>query len=385
MNASRRSKLFAPLVLLLGSMSLAACDGEDRPNVEVIGGGGSGSVSVSASASGIGPTGPSPTRVPGSGYNVVSNVDAYFAMALDLRDIREVMAPAAQSQPVDWAAATAIYENGKNQVLSNGSIRSLASMPNDSVQAVFPNGAAVFGRTNFIDALIRDGLNGTGRGSGASNNTRRQIVDKGIQMLLYGKALQELDAARTRVTQNNLDNATGAPHAVDEAWAAMAGAPSADNTFPHGLLATASGREANFILEGRLRNPLESVFIATQQAAQRGDIASFDRAHAELKGYLNAIFYLGTLRYVKVLEGDATPADRETHLAEGWTFWQTIRPLVAEASPSAAQTVESAYSRSPNDAFPADVTAAVYQALNEPAVIQALAIPNSLVVRTPPQ
>ncbi|MPZ47960.1 MAG: hypothetical protein GEU75_01360 [Dehalococcoidia bacterium] len=356
---------------------LAACSGEDRPQVDIIGGdGGSASVSVSGIEPAIVPVGP--------GYKPVSNVDVYFQMGLDLRDIRAVMAPAAQRQPVDWAAARAIYEDGKNQVQASGSLRSLASIANDAVQAMFPGGASVYGRADFINALVRDGLNGAGRGQGASDIARRQIVDKGIQMLMYGKALQELDAARTRVSQGNLDNNTGAPHAVDEAFASIAGAPDSSGDFPNGLLATAQGREEDFAFEGRIRNALEEAFNEALAASQSGDLGAFDRAHTGIKGRLNAIFYLGALRYPTVLQTAGTAAERELHLAEGWTFWQTIRATVAAASPGAAETVEAIYNRGPEEAFPASETAAVYAALNEPAVLQALAIPDELIARTPP-
>jgi hypothetical protein len=87
---------------------------------------------------------------------------------------------------------------------------------------------------------------------------------------------------------------------------------------------------------------------------------------------------------VKVLEADSTEAQRQAHLAEGWSFWQTIRATVAGASNSAAQAVESAYTRPANQAFPASETTRVYAALNEPAVLQALGIPAALQVKTPP-
>jgi hypothetical protein len=46
--------------------------------------------------------------------------------------------------------------------------------------------------------------------------------------------------------------------------------------------------------------------------------------------------------------------------------------------------VQAAYSRNPNEAFPSSETTAMYAALNEAPVLQALAIPASLIVRTPP-
>ena len=383
--------------LTLAALVLAACKGEDRPEVDVIGGNGSASVSVSASGAGpesAGGATPTASRTaaagaggttPASGaYNPVSNVDSYFQMGLDLRDMRAVMASAAQGGSVDWAAVTAIYGNGKNQVAANGTTRSLASIPNDSVQAVFPNGSSVYGRSNFIDLLIRDGLAGTRRAQGLPDDARRQIVDKGVQILMYGKALQELESAKTRVAAKNLDNATGAPHAVDEAWGAIAGAADDKGERPYGLLATATGREGNFKLEGKLRAPLESAFVAALAASQKGDAAAFDKAHADIKGYLNATFYLGVLRYGRPLEGDTTEAQRQGHLAEGWAFWQTIRAAVAGASSSAAQVVEAAYTRPAAQAFPASETTRIYAALNEPAVLRALGVPAALQVKSPP-
>jgi hypothetical protein len=363
--------------LLSVALLVAACRGEDRPTVDVIGGNGSASVSVSAS----GPisAGVAPTR-----YAPVSNVDSSFNIGLDLRDIRAVMAPAAEGRPVDWAAATAIYETGRNQRRPDGTLRSMASLAGDAEQAAFPNSAGVHGRPNFIDALIRDGLNGTGRAQGLSDEARRQVVDKGLQMLIYAKAVQELSAAGALLQQGNTDNANGAPHAVDEAWAAVAGAPDQNGLRSYALLETALDREANFRLNGKLRDPLESAFAAVQAAAQVGDVAAFNRLRDEVRGYLNAIFYLGTLRSTKLAEGDTTEAQRQAHLAEGGTFFQAIRAAVAAASPSAAETVEAVYARSPSQAFPSSETTRVYAALNEPAVLQALRIPSLLVVRAPP-
>jgi hypothetical protein len=196
--------------------------------------------------------------------------------------------------------------------------------------------------------------------------------------------MQEMDAAKTRVAQGNLDNATGAPHAVDEAWGLIAGAPDGSGQ-PHGILATAVGREGNFNLQGKLRAPLESAMVDALRASQQGNMSAFNAAYDQVRGHLNAIFYLGALRYMKVLEADTTAEDRAVHFAEGGTFFQAIRAAVAAGSASAAQTVQTAYTRSPNQPFPAGDTSAVYSALNSASVLQALAIPTGVVVRTPPQ
>jgi hypothetical protein len=381
---------------------LAACGGEDRPDVDVVDGGSvsgsasgssSGSSSGSVSASGTGGSGAATTPASGNVYVPVSNVDAYFNFSLDIRDIQTILAPARDGNAVDWAAATALYEGGKNSLRADGTKRTLAGLAGEApVLAIFPNGATVYANTSFLDARVRWGLTGTGRAQGLSDNARRQIVEKSLLSIVYGKALQELESAKTRVDQGNLDNATGAPHAVDEAWGIVSGTSDAGGnprntpgqSGSNSLLATATGRETNFKLEGKLCDPLEAAFVRLLAAAQKGDKAAFETAHTEVKGYVNAIFYLGSLRYVKSLEADTTAKAREEHLAEGWSFWQTIRASVAAASPSAAQAVEAAYTRSPDEAFPASETTKVYAALNEAAVLTALGIPTALQVKTPP-
>jgi Low iron-inducible periplasmic protein len=376
-----RFKVLLGCGLTAAVLLAAACGGEDRPDVDVIEDGGNGSGSGSVSASGA-PSGPSTGA---AGYTPVSNVDIYFDQALDLRDLRGVMQPATQGQPVDWAAARAIYEQGKNAKRGDGTPRPLKTLATDAnVLALFPNAEMVYGNASFLDTHVTDALNGTGAAQGQSDNARRQMVDKGVQAILYGKALQELAAAKTRVEQGNLDNNTGAPHALDEAWGLIAGRPDESGNLAYGLLATATGREDNFNLKGKLRDPLVTSFNEALKAAQAGNATAFNAEYDKIRGRLNTIFYLGALRYAKQLEGDSGAADRMVHAAEGGSFYLAIRSQVAAASAGAAQTVQSAYTRSPNESFPASATAQVYAALNEAPVLQALAIPADLVIRSAP-
>jgi hypothetical protein len=371
---------------LAGLLVFGCGDGEDRPGVDVIDGGSPGSGSSSASNSGepsgsssaSGGPATSATAIGGTagGYNVSSNVGIYFDMALDLDALRESIT----AQPADWQAATTLYEKGKFQVAADGSVRPLAAIPSDAVHAVFPNGPATYGQASFIDAVIRAGLAGTGRASGLSDGARAEIVEKGVLMLFYGKAVQEFGAAKTRLESGSANPAVP----VDEAWAIIAGEPDESGEYSRSLLATAKSREGNFGLDGRLAGPLEDAFIEAQEAALNGDREALASAYDEGRGYLNAIFYLSALRYAALLPADATAQDREEHLAEGWAYWQTIRATVAAASPQAASTVESAFNRPADDAFPTSLTTGVYAALNDPAVLSALGIPAAVQVRTPP-
>jgi hypothetical protein len=350
---------------------LAACgDGEDRPNVDVIDGSGSGSASVS---------GEEPAVTLGTSFEPTTNQDLNLAMAFDLRDIRAVMGPAARGEPVDWAQVQSIYENGKNQVGADGALRSLASIADADVHTAFPNGATVYGRANFIDGIIRDGLNGTGRAAGLSDNARRQLVDKGIQMLMYGKAMQQINLAKSRVDAGTPDAAA----ALDEVWAVVVGAADPNGNRNNALLATAAGREEDFMLLGRLAGRIESTLVDAARDIQQGDRRELGETAEALKGRINGIFYLSTLRYATLLERDATVSNREMHLAEGWASFQPIKAQVAAASPNAAQTIEAALTRPANEVFPASVTKQVYDALNQPEVLRALGIQSEIQVATP--
>lgn len=356
--------------VMAGALLLTACEGEDRPQVEVIGG------AESVSISDLGPEpGFSNPSLGGNKYAVAAPVDQYFAMGADLRDIRTAL----DKSPSDWAAATAIFENGKNQT-AGGSTRSLAAISNDEIRGVFPNGAAVYGRPDFINGLVRDGLAGTGKAAGLPDDARRKLVENGIQMLMYGNAMQEFNAAKARM-ESGAGNAVGS---VDEAWATLAG-PKQGAIYPYALLHTADEREIEFRLQNMLILPLESVMIIAQQAAQKGEVLAFSQSYPEAVGYINGIFYLSTLRAASNAERATDTNARRVAITDGWSYWQTIRALVTNASPSAAQTIEDAFNRNPAEAFSRANTTAVYAALNEPAVMRALGIPAAITVRTPPE
>ena len=369
----RRRGALSSCVVAIAILAAACAEegpGEERPNVDVIGGGGS--VSVSGVVEGYGEL----------LYEPSTDQAANLAIGLDLRDVRELMSAAAGNRPVDWPAVTAIYEGGRNQTLSNGSIRSLAALAQEELPEVFPNGVAVFGRDDFIDGIIRDALMGAGRATGLGDNARRQIVDRGVQMLEYGHGMQHLAEAQRLMAAGSASEAAAE---IDAAWATVTGAREESTTPNHGILATGLAREEDFLLHGQIARPLESYLYRALVATQQGNLEEFEEAVATSRSFANTIFYLSVLRDARVLAGDSRVSDRQTHLAEGWTFFEAIRPQVAAASPEAAALVEEAFTRSAEEAFPADLTEEVYAALNEPAVLEALGIPEEFQFTSPAQ
>jgi hypothetical protein len=361
---------------LLGVSALllmaVACKPENRPQVETIGGAGAVSISGADESAGGPPS--------GIRYTPTTPQDLAAQAGNDLRDLRSVMNVAIDGRPVDWTRATQFYEAGRNQKRPDGSIRSLASLADADAHALFPDGAKVYGRANFIDAMIRDGLTGTGSAAGLSDDARRQYVDRGVSMVIYARALNSMNRAKVA-----LDAKTpGAPAALDEAWAYITGVIDADAQRPFGLLQTAINLETDLKLNGKLTRPLEAAFITALAAAQKGDVATFDKYTTEARGELAAIFYLSTLKPARALESTSNADARASLLADGWTAFQPIRATVTAVSPGAANAVQAAYTKPSSGAWTAADTQAVYQALNEAAVLQALGIPAPLQLKQPP-
>jgi hypothetical protein len=353
----------ASVALVLGACSDGK--GEDRPSVDVIGG--EGSVSVSGAVEGYG----DPLYFPATDQAM------NHAIGSDLRDLRAIMSAAASGNTVDWAAATALYDNGKNQHQADGSLRSLASLATQAPSTAFPGAP-----TGFIDQTIRSGLTGTGRGAGLSDNARRQLVDKGVQVLMYGLAMDRLALADQRFFANGPNVVA----TIDEAWAILSGSRDETTQSPNsGLLATGIAREEDYKLLGRLSRPLESALLATAAAAERKDNDAFEREIGASRSYLNTIMYLSVLRYAKVLESDQRASDREFHLAEAWTFFQALKPVVSQGSMAGANAVEQSYSQSPETEFTRAQTQNIYGALNHPEVLKALGIPPEFQFATVPE
>jgi hypothetical protein len=371
-----RPNFFIPRALALAALALAltalaACSGEDRPGVVTVDDAGnlSGSVSnsgVSGSVSGDAGL-----------YRPVSDVEGYFNLPLDRTDMLAAIAEG------DWATARTIYENGKNSPKSDGTVRTFRGIATDpAVLAVFPGGADAYGTASFIDTVISAGLDATGPGAGVSDAARRQLVDKGLQMAIYGKALAEVEAARVKLAAGNTDDASGAPHNVDEGAAIVIGAANAEGVRAHSVLATARSREGNFSRTGLLADPMVAEWALLLATSRSGNEAAFEASAERVRGYLNTIFYLASLRYGASALSAATD-EQSVPLNEGWAFYQAIRGTVASADPAGAAHIDALYRSAPGG-VPATIVEELYAILNAPAVREALGVPATLVIEQPP-
>ena len=312
-------------------------------------------------------------------YRPVSDVVSHAAVSLDMRDIGGLLQAAKTDAAVDWAGVAALYEKGGNSVKGDGSVRTLASLAaSDSVLAEFPGGSS-------LDANVRVGLSGTWQGRSVDDIVRRQLINKGLQAVIYGKVLQELTAARAKIEQGKTDDSSGAPHNVDEAWAFYVGSPDEEGNRGYSIASTARSRAGNFGLDGKVDVPLQLALAEALKSSRSGDMAAYDTAAENVRGRLNTIFYLASLRYIKRAADDTETGARAEHLAEGWAFYQAIHPAVRSASSSAASTIEGHFTGDPSSAVTEESVSQVYGALNEAAVIEALGIPSDVRVTSPDQ
>jgi hypothetical protein len=155
------------------------------------------------------------------------------------------------------------------------------------------------------------------------------------------------------------------PGLVDEAWAIYMGAP-VDGAYPSSLSAAALGRERNFERPGSLDAPLRAALARAQQAAGNRDAAAYEAAARQVYSRFNAIYYLGTARYLNepirvMASGDAETAAAEH--AEGLAIYRMIQPTVARVDPQADATLMEFFS-TPPAALTTELRDAGLEALN---------------------
>jgi hypothetical protein len=164
------------------------------------------------------------------------------------------------------------------------------------------------------------------------------------------------------------------PGLVDEAWAIYMG-KEVDGRYPNSLSATAVSREGNFNRPGSIDAPLRQAMSQAQRAAADRDATSYGVAARAVSSRLNAIFYLGTVRYLNEPLKSVAAGNQDAalaQLAEGMAFYQTIQPTVARADP-AGDALLMAYFTTPPAQLTTGMRDGALAALNGTAEVLLLA------------
>jgi hypothetical protein len=284
-------------------------------------------------------------------YTPVSNVDSYLYFAVDFQEISALTNAVLEGGPLPAAQILSIYDSGRNFRTAAGEVRSLRAFARAEARAnEFPESVEFYGRATFLDDTVTQAIAGVGSAAGYSPALRRQAIQKGIQRILYYHTLQELRAAIPKIAAGNVEPIAGAPHNVDEAWAIYMGLPDG-TSYPRSLSGTARSREMNFNRDGLVDRPLREALQRAQRAAGAGNMGEFNAAQRDVESRLVAIFYLGAARYLNEALRAAQSGNSANAAAsqmEGYTYYQSIQPLVARADASADEAVAGYYRSDPS-------------------------------------
>jgi hypothetical protein len=169
------------------------------------------------------------------GYQPVSNVVEHAQIVHDI----EAITTATSSG--DFATAKAIYTGGRFSCKTTSTKRTLQGFVNAATVTAKLTGEAFFtsftsgtgpvapqgpipgsGRlgmvTSFWDDFMLGALDGTGDFAGLSVAMRKMAVKKGVLGVLTMYVTHEMESAISKAASTNTGDASGAPHAWDEAW-----------------------------------------------------------------------------------------------------------------------------------------------------------------------
>jgi hypothetical protein len=369
--------------VLAATIVLGGCsgDGEDRPRVDVIDDGrGSGSASVSASgappgtgtagAAGSGAGGGSvaipaglaaqtsgPTKSDGI-YTPTTNREAYQKISTDFQEIAALTNLVNEGKPLPAAEILLLYEAGKHTRIGTSS-KSMRVWAREGARTTdFPDAVAFYKSGTFLDTEIIDAIAKARTAEQYTDAQRRQAIQKGIQRILYHWTRHYLQRASTELN----------PGLVDEAWAIYVG-EERDGKYPNSLAATAQSREANFNRPGSIDTPLRQAMSRAQQAAANKDKTAYDAAAADAYSRLNAVFYLGAVRYLNEALKSAQAGNADAAgvaQVEGYSYYLSIQPEVAKADAAADRAIVEYY-KSPPAALTAERRDAALAAMNRTA------------------
>lgn len=309
--------------LLLAAVTiLAACNTETASDA----GNGTGSGSASATGTADGTSGATDAD---GGYAYASNVDAHRLVVEDICEINELL----DADEIDFGAIAELYEEGKNSVNSDGSIRSIGGFAASEDRNHGLDD--YYGTPAPLDDFVRAALEGTGPFEEASAAVRRQGVQKGIQnQVMVAWMVHELNSALDKAAGGDFDPAEGAPHNWDEAWAFYFGADR--DCAPY---VTGEKRADDFGTNDDEQTALANAAILQAMSDGRDALLEEDAEGArsaadEILRNLVIIYSQATVKYADVAAQDVADGDpevAEVHQAEGYAFFRVIESMLADS------------------------------------------------------
>jgi hypothetical protein len=272
------------------------------------------------------------------GYQPVSDVGEHAKISADLCEIEGRLG----ATPPDFAAARAIYRDGKNSAEGEGK-RTLGkfALEGRSSENTLGRYERYLGPA-WLDVFVDGALTGAGPFAGETPAVRRLSAEVGMRdQIVVAWALHELDAAAEKAKNGSFVKKTGAPHNWDEVWAYYHGVKP-----ECGPYATADARGKDF---GK-GTAVNEAILATMQ---KGLDAMKAKKSGDVAEARDEVFRQVTITYIRAVVKAATDLDAalargkadEARLrqAEGWASFRVIEPLVAGVNTTAARAVAGVF------------------------------------------
>ncbi|PRW57721.1 Fe-assimilating 1 [Chlorella sorokiniana] len=271
------------------------------------------------------------TGLSAGGYKFGSDVSGYGDLM-----IQDVCDFAAAVDGKNFTLAADVYANGANnpeKTLKGWAQSDHAGAPYFDLYATY------FNDSLWLDNWVEAGL--TGAGPFTDEGARAQVVKKGTQSnLLVYYMFHEVDEGLEAIEAGKLDAAKGAPHKIDEGAALWFG----EGCEKGNIANVANKRGSSW---GTMVNGTDGCTAATNVAA------------AEALSKMQAAGLAGDAAAYKAAAADL---EKAVVVAEGYTFFRTIAPLVAKADREAAAAVEAAF-MAPTTSIAQQVQAAMQPAM----------------------
>ena len=273
-------------------------------------------------------------------YTPTTNREIYQKISSDYQEIVALTNLVNLGRPLPAAEIMLLYEVGMHSRIGPNS-RTLRGFARDPRRAEeYPDSAAYYESTTFLDSPISNAIRQRGEAEEYTPAQRQQAIQKGVLRIVYHWAKRYMFLGIERMSSR----------LVDEAWAVYVG-EQVNGEYPNSVAATALKLEGNFGREGTIDVPLRGAMDRARQAADDMDEAAINTAAQEVYSRFNAVFYLGTVKYLNEAfqRAEANNAyGAGIAQVEGLGYYRSIQPEVAKASTAADETIVAYFQAAPD-------------------------------------
>ncbi|MBI4498099.1 MAG: hypothetical protein HY689_09400 [Chloroflexi bacterium] len=268
-----------------------------------------------------------------------NNREIYQKISTDYQEIVKLTNQVTEGKPLPAGEILLLYEVGMHTRLGLNS-RSLRMFAREAARAQeFAEESAFYQSATFLDDPVFAAIRGTGDAAKMTEAQRRQVIQKGLQRILYHWSRRYLEGAAKN----------GNAGWVEEGWAIYVGEEQ-DGKYPNSLAATALAREDNFNKKGSIDEPLRRAMAAGHKALLDKNTGAYQEALREMTSRFHALFYLASARYLNEALKRAQSGKLDNagvQMAEGFSFYLSIQPQVAKADPEADKAIVDYYKSDP--------------------------------------